>query len=188
MTEIFYDKDGNEIEAVPLNEVQTIQETVSQKEARIAELEEELKKGGDARSERTEQLRQLREAREADLKRVTELEESIKTQNEQRINSYKKNNISKYAGSNDDVAKQLEEEYALINIPEDTEENISKRFEKAAKVLGLFKEATDNNPAFASFSGREPFLKGSQGDNRDNFTATDKGKAVLNFMGIPDDK
>lgn len=188
MPEIFYTKDGEEIEAVPVDEVKNIQETVAEKEARIAELEEEIKKGGNARTERTEELKNLREAREADLKRVEELETTIKTSTERQINTYKKSNVSKYAGANEELAKQLEDEYALINIPEDGEENIAKRYEKAARVLGLYKETTDSNPAFSAFQGREPFLKGSQPDAKQDYTKTEKGKAVLNFMGIPDDK
>lgn len=180
----FFDEDGNEVVGVLLDDVKAIQETASQKDARIAELEAEIAKGGEAREERTEELRQLRQARETDSAQLKTLQEQIETRSKQEIDNAKKASIAKFAGANEDLAKKLEEEYAYINIPEDNAQNIEARFEKAAKVLGLFKEETRSNPAFNVFSGREPFLKTSQDEQASNLGATPEGKQLLGYLGI----
>lgn len=180
----FFDEEGNEVTGVLLDDVKVIQETAAQKDARIAELEEEIAKGGNARAERTEELRQLREAREADSAKLKTLEETIQAKTQQELESAKKTSIARFAGANEELAKKLEEEYAYINIPEDSAENIQKRFEKAAAVLGLSQEETRSNPAFSAFGGREPFLKTSQDEQTSNLGATPEGKQLLGYLGI----
>lgn len=183
-----FDEEGNEVIAVPVEKVKDVQEQLSAKEARIAELEEEIKKGGSAREARTEELKQLREAREADSAQLKALQETIQNKTKQEIETAKKRSIARFAGSNDDLIKKLEEEYGYINIPEDAPENVEKRVEKAAKVLGLFKEETRSNPAFSGISGREPYLKGSQDQGTSTLQNTAEGKRLLGYLGIDDDK
>lgn len=183
-----FDDEGNEIIAVPVEKVKEIQEQLSSKEGRIAELEEELKKGGSAREARTEELRQLREAREADSAQLRALQETIETKSKKEIELAKQRSIARFAGSNQDLAKQLEEEYGFINIPEDGPENVEKRFEKAARVLNLFKEETRSNPAFSGVSGREPYLKGSFENDKVDIGSTPEGKRLLGYLGLDEQK
>lgn len=190
MEEKFFDAEGKEVTAVPVEKVKEIQEQVTAKDTRIAELEAEIAKGGTARTERTEELKQLREAREADSAQLKTLQEKVETKSKQEIEAAKKKSISKFAGANDELAKKLEEERAYVNIPSDTPENEEAAYTRAAKVLGLFKEETPSNPAFAGFAGREPYLKGSgeaKGDGS-GFLKTEPGKQLGNYLGLPEDK
>lgn len=186
MPQTYFDAEGNEVEAIPVEEAQKIQEErdalVKEKEELAAE-KARLEAGGADKDENFKNLRTKLEGTEGQLKT---LEQRIAEKEAYEKTSIKNTLINHFAGADEESRKKLEEEYALINIDESTPENISKRMEKAAKMSGLYKEETGSNPVFGGWNGVAPVIKTTkETEGADNIVNTEKGKAALGAMGIP---
>ncbi len=185
----FYNVDGEEVQAIPKEEVEKIQE---EKNALIKEKEEllaEKKRLEDGDLSKTENLHKLRTFSEAKEKELETLTKRINDKEEYDKKSTKEALISHYAGSDEESRKKLESEYGFINLDESTPENIATRMEKAARVSGLYKETNTQNPVFQGvWGGSAPHLKPIKpADDADNVLETPKGKSALSAMGIPED-
>ncbi len=187
MPETYTDKDGNEVEAVPMQEVQKIQEerdAIAKERDDLAAEKARLEAGGQDKDENFQKLRTKLEGTETQLgeltKRLSDKETYEKT-------SIKNTLINHFAGADEESRKKLQAEYDLINIDESTPENIGLRMEKAAKVSGLYKETGGSNPVFGGWGGAAPLMKPTQpaGDDADNIVNSDKGRSALGAMGIP---
>ncbi len=185
----FFDDAGNEVEAMPMEEVQKLQESqaiLTKERDELAAEKKRIEEGGANKDENFVKLRTKLESTETALGDVTKRLNDKETYERTALKS---NLIAHYAGEDEESRKKLEEEYGFINLDESNPENIAKRMEKAARVSGLYKETDSKNPIFAGFAGQAPIIKPTNApkDDADNVLNTDKGKSALSAMGIPED-
>lgn len=182
----YFDEEGNEIEEIP--ELKQLEEErnalVKEKEELLAE-KARLEEGSADKNKNFENLRKLLEENKQKLEEATR---RLQEKDEWERNTTKENLFRYYAGDDAESRTRLEEEYGFINIEESNPENIAKRVEKAARMSGLYKEETKENPIFSGgWNGSAPFIKPTKSttDESDNILNTEKGRSALNAMGIP---
>lgn len=178
---------GEEVEAVPVEEAQKVQEERDALAKEKAELLEEKKRLEEGGASKDENFRKFRTAYEEKEKQYDEAVKRLNQKDEYERTSIKESLRQHYAGADDEARKKFDEEYNLINIDESTPDNIAKRAEKAARVSGLYKEESNENPIFKGvWHGTAPNLKPTKGTGEEeNVTNTDKGKSALRAMGVP---
>lgn len=190
MVQKYFNEAGEEVEALPLEEANKIQEqldTLAKEKAELVAEKERLEAGGADKDKNFVHFRTKLESTEKELgevtKRLTEKEEYERKTTKEALIRY-------YAGDDEESRKKLETEYGFINLDESNPENISQRMEKAARVSGLYKEESGGNPVFKGiWNGSAPQIKPTKkdGDDADNVIHTDKGRSALAAMGVPTD-
>lgn len=187
MPQKYFDAEGNEVEAFAVEEAQKIQEERDALAKDKEVLLEEKKRLEEGSADKDENFRKFRAAYEEKEKKYDEAVKRLNEKEEYERKTIKDSLRSHYAGADEEAQKRFDEEYAIINIEENTPENISKRAEKAARMSGLYKEETAENPIFKGiWGGAAPNLKPIKKDGEgENVVNTDKGKSALAAMGIP---
>jgi ABC-type phosphate transport system auxiliary subunit len=174
---IYYDEDGNEINLdKPIDEIQKGLESVSQefeefkktKEEEVSAINEKLSKL-ENKDFNFKSLRDLTEEQRAKLSATeTILMEQAEKHKEEldalktKINSSWEDKIlTDIAGSDEELKKKVRDEYKNLNMPNDTEQDIKLRYEKAYLLASGGKPETNLN--FSSDSGGLPPVQQSVG-------------------------
>ncbi len=116
---------------------------------------------------------------EAAEARAAALETQINGETTKRIESDKATALFKFHGGNAELKKILEDNFALINLEGNDTETIQKRAKLAADMVkGSMGGA---NPLMAQMNGGAPRIPDQT--KKDEFLASEKGKAALKLMG-----
>lgn len=172
------DEDGNEIEAITLEDFNAQKEILEQK---IAEIEE--KYAGEKDKEKNfkaikEKEKKVLSEKEELLAKISELNETVNNFKKERIDEIKGRYLKRYAGDNEDDQKKLLAEYELIAKDADSEEQIQMAFEKAAKLTELSSNEDSFYEGIRSNVGETPMRK------EIDFSETEQGKQFAAELGL----
>lgn len=184
----YFDAEGNEVETMSPEEAQQLKSDIDNLAKEKADLEAEkarLEAGG---KDKDENFASFRTKFEGTQKQLDEVTKKLADKEAYERTSTKNTIFALFAGEDKESLEKLEQEYNGFNIDDSTKEGIIERATKSAKVLGLYKEETTNNPVFAGiFGGRAPYIKPQGGDQQDNVVNTERGQTALEAMGVPAD-
>lgn len=199
----FYAEHPDSEETIEVIAASEFEKQLEEERAKLAEeqakLQEELEsvrteaeKYKKVSAEKTENFKKLRDMTEEErsalnanqielIRRnetVEEQLEALKTQlserEQEKLSSAKKEVLSRYANGDEEIQKELEEKWDLINIPE-SETTIEQRAELVAKLVGV----NTKNPLNKSFNGEAPKF-----DNEADAKVDNAVKEVLSQFGI----
>lgn len=157
------------------DEIKANQDALVAKETELAEAKRVAEERGQNFSEYNKKTEKL----EGEVKSLkTTLEE--KTARE--IASAKSDAGLKYHGNNEELKTKLEQSYALVNMPENTPQEIAARMEAASRMAGIVLPGGPS-PLTAPMYGEPPQQKKARAEEAE-FLQSEKGQAALKAMGI----
>ncbi len=150
----------------------------------LAEKTENFKRLRDMTEQEKEKLTaaeiEARKIAEAAEDRAKAVEDLYKTDTEKRADAAKRSTIAKLSGGNAEIAKKMEDSWAIINMPGTDDETIAAR---GAAVFNMVTGGTHNpNPLTQPFGGESPAQIAAKKD--EEFYKSEKGQAALKAMGI----
>lgn len=125
-----------------------------------------------------EQLEVIKRAEIAEAKAAA-LETDINTEKTKRIDNDKNGALARYHGGNAELKRQLEENYAIINLEGTDTETIQKRAKLAADMIKG--SMGSGNPLMANLNGGSPRIKDQT--KTEEFMKSEKAKQAQRLMG-----
>lgn len=117
--------------------------TLSAKEAELTRLKDKEMNFG-----------RVKEGEEAKAKEIEKLQGEISSLKNVVVGNFKNDLLKKYAGSDIELAKTIEKEYLSFNGEAVTNDEITARMEKAAKIAGVQEPTSFAQNAFGSMGSR----------------------------------
>lgn len=172
-------------------------EEMAAKDAEIVAAKADAENARRVASEQTANFKKLNEMTEAEkatftakeiesMKRIeaseakaAALEDEINNDKKSRVESKKASEIAKYAGSDPEIKKKLEENYDLINLTGTDDATIEKRAKLAANMLTGATGRT--NPLYSPMNGAGPVARESS--KTEEFLNSDKAAEARKRMG-----
>lgn len=168
-------------------EIQGGEEQELTAEEKIALLEEKLAKLED-KTQNMANLRKKANKAEGEKDTLEErlgfVEEQMKAERDAKtsiIDSAKERLLQQYAGDDDAEREKLNYEYNLLNMPENTPEQVEAKFRKASLLV---ENSSSTSPLSASIpSSSEPLKTAAK---KGTFLDTDDGKQMAKDLGMGD--
>ena len=188
MPQTLYTKDGTPVENVPtLEEVHEFNASLADKESKMGEIQSELDKlrnkdsnfaalRNASKEEKQRLLSQVEEDKRSLVEKLDDLQTQIDTQNNQRMESKRKQALDQIAGTDQDFRKKVEEaEKSLIGTAS-TDEEIAKRYNMAVAIAKSTESVVNPMNRFSpGISVNDP----AHNPEKKDFADSAQGQAIL---------
>lgn len=188
MPATYFDAQGNKVENVPtLEEINAFNADMAAKQAKVDEYESELSKlrskdnnfaalRNASKEEKARLLSQVEEDKRSLVEKLDDLQTQIDTQNNQRMESKRKQALDQIAGSDQDFRKKVEEaEKSLIGTA-NTDDEIAKRYNMAVAIAKSTESVVNPMNRFSpGISVSDP----AHNPEKKDFSQTQKGEEIL---------